>query len=243
MSRDDGQGNEPIRRWIDPEWRRALVNHVLGRGVVWIVGAAILALGGAWLFNDRAPAQAPDAKEAIDTERADVRIAESSLFIEHDDRRKLTATGVRLRARNLGRRPALDVYVRLWLGYGGKPNTTVPPQISARVANVLDPGPDDPKRDVWVYLSGAFDVRRRGPGTYISAPVRFPAFVPPGTPVVAAPVLPPLGAVYLEGTLTFKDSLTRTEFTETPCFRHSSGWHVGSFSDEGLVQSQLERCE
>ena len=162
-----------------------------------------------------------------DTERADVHMTEAALIIEHDKNRHLTATGFSLVTRNLGKRPAMNVSVRLWLGHDAKPSKTGP-EAASYVVPVLEPGPYDPARNnALVYLSGASDVRERGPGRILFPPITIPKHGPMPSQLVSVPVPPPSGRPYLVCLIAFTDSLTKVKYTKEVCFtceRWPSGW-------------------
>ena len=111
---------------------------------MFVVEILVFLIGGAFCVGAFILARPVDKSDSTqleaDRERADVHIVQANLVIEHDEDGQLTATGIRLVIRNLGKRAALNVLVRLWLGYDNKPEMTGPVAVWDSI-NVLDPGP------------------------------------------------------------------------------------------------------
>ena len=125
--------SNPVGRLLSPLGRR---HRLLSTVIVFLVCGL---LGAAAWFS--VLSQDP----SHDYERPDVHVTEANLQIDYDENRKLVATAIALVVRNLGKRPATNVLVRMWLGYDIRAQMDAVPVISNSI-RVLDPGPYDPAR-------------------------------------------------------------------------------------------------
>jgi hypothetical protein len=185
-----------------------------------------------------------DPKNSIysgnDPERPDVHIVEADLEVRYDDDENLLiATGIPLIVRNLGKRTAINVEVRMWLGYDTKPDMVGPPVISYSIS-LLDPGPYNPALNKYTqYLTGASGRRMLfEEGKHAFPPQRV------GEPPIP-PTPPPFGRrTYLSGTVAFNDPLTERHYSQTVCFEQPFGWPEGRSSGAGgRIYAGMSRCK
>lgn len=204
---------------------------------------SILAFTASWIqplpIEKRGTLSVPSRDSGSDPERPDVHIFEVMLQISHNEEGNLLATGIAQVIRNLGKRPAMNVEVRMWLGYDTKPDMTGPPVISYSMS-LLEPGPYNPARNHYTtYLSGAYGQQMQlDEGVNIFPAIGVGEPPPPPTP-------PPFGRrTYLMGTVAFDDSITGRHYSQTLCFEQPLGWPAGrSFNADGRIYAGMGNCK
>ena len=182
-----------------------------------------LFLGGMLAFTASWIQPLPIEKQGSDPERPDVHIFDVRLQASHDEEGNLLTTSIAHVIRNLGKRSAMNVEVRMWLGYDTKPDMTGPPVISNSIG-LLDSGPYDPARNNYTQ--------------YLSLPTTIGELKVPPTP-------PPFGRrTYLMGTVAFDDPITERHYSQTLCFEQPFGWPAGQSSDPSVqIFAGMANCK
>ena len=242
-----------VRRIVNPiEWLAYIYGKVFV-GYPLLVGymVAVLIGGGGmallWMraidkYREQRAAEPASDASRTDPERPDVHFFDVKLQINYDEEGNLLATSIAQVIRNLGKRTAIKVEVRMWLGYDAKPDMSGPPPVINYSIPFLEPGPYDPARNNYTtYLSGGWAKFPRDAGTAILPPFRLSGQGPHTVP----PTPPPFGRkTYLIGSLAFDDSLTGRHYNHEVCFEQPFGWPEGRiFGGDGRMAAPISRCE
>lgn len=138
---------------------------------------------------------------ALDAVRADVRVLGAAFVLSHDSDGLPIETGIKIEFRNLGKRPAVNVLVRLWLAYVERPKLHGASTIWYRLP-VVDPST----------VAQAF--------TQILETKQDDTPIPPR----------PKGSAYLIGTVEFDDPPSLKHYSNAVCFERAFGWIEGQSS-------------